>query len=194
MLSKLFLGIQRLSRWRCVQNKGPEIDKAVLIFAPHTSNWDFWTMVCAKFIWSMKVRYLGKHTLFKPPHGWLFKSLGGIPVERSQARNLVDQVVDIINAESRCHLAIAPEGTRSYTDYWKTGFYHIANRANVPIIMFYLDTSTHTIGYSEPFYTTGDIEADFKVFAEFYKDKVGYKPEQTSLVQTKASYEAQQKD
>lgn len=191
MLSVIFLWIQKLTGWRLVQDNKPTLKKAVLIFAPHTSNWDFVTMLIAKFAWDIQVRYLGKHTLFKPPFGWFFRSLGGIPVERSQAHNMVNQVVEIMNNEDECFLALAPEGTRSYTDYWKTGFYHIANHANVPIVMFYLDTKSKSIGYSEPLQPSGDIEADFKIIADFYGDKTGYKPANHSLIQTREAYEGQ---
>ena len=188
MLGWFFNFLFKIFGWHLSEKELPDVDKAVLIFAHHTSNWDFPTMLAAKFAWNIQVRYLGKHTLFKPPFGWFFKSLGGIPVERSKANNTVDQVVDIINKEDRCLLALSPEGTRSYTDYWKTGFYQIARGANVPIIMFYLDTRTKTIGFSDPFQTTGDIEADFQHFAEYYKDFKGFKPEQASIVQTKETF------
>ena len=106
---------------------------------------------------------------------------------------MVDQVSKIMNSEEHCLLALAPEGTRSYTEYWNTGFYHIAHRVNVPIVMFYLDTTTRLIGYTEPFDTTGDIEEDFKHIAAFYADKTGFIPEYKSIVQTKQAYLANKK-
>ena len=193
MFASLFRFILKLFNWKLEHETVPDFGKAVGIFAPHTSNWDFVVMLSAKIAWNIQVRYLGKHTLFKPPFGWFFRSFGGIPVERSEAHNMVDQVTAIMKAEERCLLALAPEGTRSYTDYWKTGFYHIAHRVNVPIVMFYLDTKTRTIGFTEPFHTTGDIEEDFKHFAEFYADKTGFIPEYTSIVQTKQAYLASKK-
>ncbi len=193
MIAPLFRSILKLFNWKLEPKDIPDFKKAVGIFAPHTSNWDFVVMLCAKFAWDIQVRYLGKHTLFKPPFGWFFRAFGGIPVERSAAHNMVEQVTEIMNTEERCLLAIAPEGTRSYTKYWKTGFYHIAHQVNVPIVMFYLDTKTRQIGFTEPFHTTGDIDADFKHFADFYADKTGFIPEFTSIVQTKKSYLAQKK-
>ena len=188
MIAAIFRSFLKLFNWKLQHDTVPDYGKAVLIFAPHTSNWDFVTMLCAKFAWNLQVRYLGKHTLFKPPIGWFFRSLGGIPVERSEAHNMVEYVSDIMNKEDKCILALSPEGTRSYTDYWKTGFYHIAHRVQVPIVMFYLDTDTRLIGYSEPLKTTGDIEEDFKYFAAFYSDKKGFIPEYKSIVQTKQAY------
>lgn len=150
-------------------------------------------MLVAKFSLGIKVRYLGKHSLFKPPFGWFFRALGGIPVVRHKNHDTVGQVAELVKSSDHILLALSPEGTRSYTDYWKTGFYHIAERASVPIVMFYLDTKTRTIGYSDPLPVTGNIEEDFKHFADFYKDKVGFKPEQASIVQTKKQYLASQK-
>ena len=193
MVQAFFKFIQKLTRWKLATPEAPQIDKAVGIFAHHTSNWDFFTMLVAKFAWNIKVRYLGKHSLFKPPFGWFFRSLGGIPVVRHENQDTVGQVADLMIESEKMLLALSPEGTRSFTNYWKTGFYHIAHRSQVPIIMFYLDTKTRTIGYSEPFHVTGDIEADFKVFDEYFMDKVGYIPEKQSLVQTKSQYLESQK-
>ena len=147
-------------------------------------------MLSAKFAYGIKVRYLGKHSLFKPPFGWFFRSIGGIPVVRHEKHNVVDQVVDLIRDEDEILLALSPEGTRSFTDYWRSGFYHIAEKANLPILMFFLDTRTKTIGYSEPFNPTGDLDADMATFRAFYADKVGYRPELTSTIQSKAEYSA----
>ena len=188
MIKSLFRSILRLFGWKLEHESVPDYGKAVLVFAPHTSNWDFVTMVCAKFALDVKVRYLGKHTLFRPPIGWFFRALGGIPVERSENRNMVDQVNAIIEKEEQCLLALSPEGTRSFTHYWKTGFYHIAHRAQIPIVMFYLDRPTKVIGFAEPFDTSGDIEADFVRIADFYADKEGFIPEYKSVIQTKQTY------
>jgi len=188
MIKRFFRFLLKLRGWQVADNGDPALDKAILIFAPHTSNWDFPIMLMAKFAWGFPVRYLGKHTLFQWPIGWFFRALGGMPVERSKAHNMVDQVVMMVEREQKIYLALAPEGTRSYTDYWKTGFYHIAQRTKLPILMYYMDTTSKTIGRSEPLYTTDDINADFEIIADFYKDKRGYLPELTSIVQTKAQY------
>ena len=177
-----------MTGWRLVRDQIPVLDKAVLIFAPHTSNWDFVIMLIAKFSYDIKVRYLGKHSLFYWPYGWFFRALGGMPVNRSHSHNLVDQVVAMMDREQKILLALAPEGTRSYTPYWKTGFYHIAWRSKVPIVMFYLNTTDKTIDYSEPLYPTGHIDEDFDIIADFYRGKTGFKPELASPVQTKHMY------
>jgi len=190
LIAALYL---QLTGWKIIDKKLPMVDKAILIFAPHTSNWDFMTMMMAKFYWRLKVRYLGKHTLFRWPCGWFFKALGGIPVVRHENNNVVGQVAKMIDDNEHILLAIAPEGTRRFTPFWKTGFYHIAKHANLPIIMFYLDASTRTIGFSDLFQVSGDLNADMKKFSDFFADKKGYNPEQTSIVQTKKQYKLSEK-
>ena len=184
----LFRWALRLRGWKLSDKPFPMDKKAVVIFAPHTSNWDFVTMVMAKFAYGIKVRYLGKHTLFAKPFGWLFRALGGLPVARHKNSDIVGQVVQLIEENEQIYLALSPEGTRKYTPYWKTGFYHIAQRAQIPLVMFYLDTKTRTIGFSDLFNISGDIDADMAKFKAYYADKVGYNPEQTSLIQTKQYY------
>jgi len=177
-----------LRGWKIPDKPLPKVKKAILIFAPHTSNWDFVTMVMAKFALGVKVRYLGKHTLFYWPYGWFFRSLGGMPVVRHRHDNMVGQVVDLIDDNENIWLVLAPEGTRSYTPYWKSGFYHIASRSDLPIIMFYLDNKTRTIGHSEAMEVSGNIEQDMQIIADYYTQFEGYNPEQTSLIQTKKQY------
>ena len=187
-MNTIFGWLLRISGWTLVNKPLPTIDRAIMIFAPHTSNWDFVTMIMAKFAWNNKVRFLGKHTLFYWPYGWFFRSLGGMPVVRHKHHNVVGQVIELIENNEKIYLALAPEGTRSFTPYWKTGFYHIAERSGLPIFMFYLDNKTRTIGFSDPFVVTGNIDADMEIIREYYADKVGYNPDQTSLVQTKKRY------
>lgn len=171
--------ILRLFGWKLV-GEMPEAKKAVFIFAPHTSNWDFVIMMLARFGFRMKPAYLGKHTLFKQPFGWFFRVLGGIPVERSNSHNVVNQVVKIINEREEISLALAPEGTRSKTEKWKSGFYHIALKAKVPLVLAFLDTKTKTLGLGDIIELTGDQDEDMQVIRNFYQDKVGFKPELAS--------------
>jgi len=193
MIQKLFKFYLFCAGWKLVEKELPAVNKAVCIFAPHTSNWDFMTMISVKFALNIQVRFLGKHSLFKWPHGWLFKALGGLPVVRHKHNNVVGQVAELIKENDHIWLALAPEGTRSFTPFWKTGFYHIAEQANLPIIMFYLDSKTRTVGFADPFTVTNDINADMNVFRAFYADKFGYKPEQASIIQTKKQYKLLEK-
>ncbi|WP_417446285.1 lysophospholipid acyltransferase family protein [Kangiella sp.] len=169
----------RLLGWKLV-GQLPKDKKYVVIFAPHTSNWDFVLMLMVRFCFKMKIGYLGKHTLFKPPFGWFFRMFGGIPVERNSANNVVDQVAAIIKQKEEIQFALAPEGTRSYKPYWKSGFYHIALRAQVPIVMTFLDSKTKEIGIGDVLRPSGNQEQDLDVIRAFYKDKAGIRPELTS--------------
>jgi 1-acyl-sn-glycerol-3-phosphate acyltransferase len=110
----------------------PEPKKYIAVCAPHTSNWDFILFLCVRAYFRIKFHWIGKHTIFMWPFGWLFKKLGGIPVNRSKANNLVDQVVEQFNSHDEFMLAIAPSGTRKYVDHWKSGFYRMALAAKVP--------------------------------------------------------------
>ncbi|GAA4352697.1 lysophospholipid acyltransferase family protein [Kangiella taiwanensis] len=172
----------RLFGWKVV-GELPKFDKCVMIFAPHTSNWDFVLMLMTRFCYKMDVAYLGKHTLFKPPLGWFFRWVGGIPVERSTKKNVVKQIVEQIQERDKVHLAIAPEGTRSKKPYWKSGFYHIAVQAGVPIVFTFLDTKTKTLGIGDFIQPTGEIQSDMDKIRDFYKDKSGIKPELASDIQ-----------
>ncbi|MEO8086873.1 MAG: 1-acyl-sn-glycerol-3-phosphate acyltransferase, partial [Bacteroidota bacterium] len=110
---------------------------------------------------------------FRFPFGTLFRWLGGVPVDRSKHTNFVDAVADIFNQHDKFILAIAPEGTRKYVAQWKTGFYFMAVKANVPIVMTAFDYSRKTIFIREPFYPTGNLASDMKTIFDFYKDKKG---------------------
>ena len=138
ILPHIAKAILKLGGWTLV-GKAPEIRKVVFIVAPHTSNWDgFWALV-AKVALRLDVHFFGKDSLFWFPLNILLKGLGGIPLNRSEAGPAVQQAIDWFDAEDRFHFALAPEGTRSKTKGWKTGFYRIADGANVPIFLAFLD-------------------------------------------------------
>ncbi len=175
----IFKPLLKAFGWTLIGEQPPH-KKCVYIFAPHTSNWDFVIMMMARFCFKMKPAYLGKHTLFKPPFGWFFRMLGGIPVERSSTNNVVDQVAKIFEQRENVHLALAPEGTRSKTNKWKSGFYHITLKAGVPLGLAFLDTKTKTLGIARYIELTGNLDDDMQAIRDFYKDKIGFKPELTS--------------
>lgn len=174
---KTFLWI---NGWTVHGAEAPE-KKIVVIAAPHTSNWDFPIFMAYVGYSRLRVTYLGKDTLFQTPIlGRLFYYLGGIPVERQgrKAANAMDAAVKAINESDEIVLGIAPEGTRSKVKKWKSGFYRIAEAADVSIGFAYLDTKTKVIGiHPTPFKPTGDMNADIKIIQEFYADKQGVKPE-----------------
>ena len=169
MISRLALSIRG---WK-LEGERPAEKKFVLIVAPHTSNWDFPIGMFAARVFGLDVHYLGKHTLFEGPFGWFFRMLGGIPVRRDRASNLSQQMAEHFENADELILAIAPEGTRSLTEHWKMGFWHIANEAQVPNAMSSLDYSTRTIQLGGLFMPSGDIEADLARIRDFYEGKTG---------------------
>lgn len=162
----------RLTGWKAVGTP-PEIPKYVVAVAPHTSNWDFPILLAVKWALGVDIGFIAKDSLFKGPAGWFFRSLGGIPVDRSVPTDLVAQVADAFGRADRLAIAIAPEGTRSYAEYWHTGFYRIAQAADVPVVLAFIDYETKTAGVGPVLEITGDANKDMERIAEFYADKHG---------------------
>jgi 1-acyl-sn-glycerol-3-phosphate acyltransferase len=151
----------------------PDVKQAVLIAAPHTSNWDLPFGLAAAWGLGMSTSWIGKHTLFKFPQGVVMRALGGVPVDRRQHANQVQAAVDLFKEHERMFLMVAPEGTRSRTDRWKTGFYWIAHGANVPIICAFLDYKKKRGGIGPVIYPSGDIDSDMPNIRQFYSDISG---------------------
>lgn len=166
-----------LTGWKTIGRYPSEIKKGVLLIAPHTSNWDLLTAVAFRSKERIKAKYLGKKELFRFPFGFIFRWLGGYPVDRGKAGNLVEATVDIFNSKDQFIIGIAPEGTRKKVKKLKTGFYHIAKKASVPILMVAFDYEKKAVIYAEPLYPTDNQKADFKVIHDFYKDVKGKNPE-----------------
>ena len=154
---------------------------------PHTSNWDFPLGVCAARAMGLDAHYIGKHTLFKKPFGWFFRALGGIPVDRRQAASLAQQLAERFEEAESFILALAPEGTRSKTNHWKSGFYYIAREAGVPIVMGYLDYGKKQLGIGGEFMPGDDIEAVYETIRSFYRDRLGKHPELASTIAPRKS-------
>ena len=185
MLSTLCSLILKVLGWKIVIDD-PGVNKYVLIVAPHTSNWDFPLGVIISRAIKLDAHFIAKHTVFRRPFGWFFRSLGGIPVYRGQGRNLSEQLAEHFHARDHFILAIAPEGTRSKLDHWKTGFYHIARAADVPIVMAYLDYGRKEVMMGGMFMPSADMEACFGRIREFYEGHEGKRPENASLIRPKA--------
>lgn len=172
-IARLFL---RLTGW-APEGERPNVEKYVLIAAPHTTNWDFpYTLAFAK-VFGINIRWMGKHTLFQFPFGWIMKKLGGIPIRRHERGNIVQAMADDFKNYDELAITVPTEGTRSRVEYWKSGFYHIARTANVPIVMGYLDYKRKRGGFGKPFYPSGDLKKDMDTIRAFYADKVGKYPE-----------------
>lgn len=156
--------------------------KFVAIAAPHTSNWDLVFMLATATELGIKVRWLGKHTLFQGPFGWLMRAVGGIPVERSTSHNLVEQAAQHLRDSESMILAVPPSGTRKAVDHWKSGFYWIATTAEVPIALGYLDYGKREAGIGGFVVPSGDVSKDMDKIREFYRDIRGRYPENQNTI------------
>jgi len=174
----------KLLGWRC-EGEVPKETKFIVLAGPHTSNWDFPLGILTIKALRLDVCWIGKHTIFRWPFGWLFRALGGIPVDRSKNLDLIRQMTDLFEQSDSLIFALAPEGTRSKTDHWKTGFHFIARAADVPIVMAYLDFAQKEVGIGGVLYPGDDIEADFEQIRKYYEGKSGKNPLQASLIQVR---------
>jgi 1-acyl-sn-glycerol-3-phosphate acyltransferase len=164
--------VLRLLGWR-VTGAFPDEPKLVMIGAPHTSNWDFVVALAAAFSLRLGFSWVGKHLLFRPPFGWFFRWLGGIPVDRRASHGFVQQMVGEFARRPRFLLAIAPEGTRKAVDRWKTGFYHIAVGAAVPILMVTFDNARKAVHVGPVVTPSGDLAADLERILALYAARLG---------------------
>ncbi len=172
-------GFARLLGWK-VQGPFPDVDKAIFIASPHTSNWDgFYMLMCA---WVLRVRlsWITKDSMFKPGIGWFIRWMGGVPVDRSKNNDTVKQIAEQFAAADQLYLAIAPDGTRSLRDRWRSGFYYMAVEAQVPLVLGFLDYKRKIGGCGPCFMPTGDVSADMDRIRDFYADIGGKFPELTS--------------
>jgi len=172
LLALIAVGLLKISGWRVV-GELPSERKYVLIGAPHTSNWDFPLMLLAVLKIGMDVHWLGKKSLFPPVLGSIMRWFGGIAVDRSKNNNLVAQLVDLYNERDELVVIIPPEGTRSKVEQWKSGFYHVAAGAHVPILLGFVDISRKEIGFGPLFYPTRSYEEDLPKIKAFYATKRG---------------------
>jgi 1-acyl-sn-glycerol-3-phosphate acyltransferase len=148
----------------------------VIVGAPHTSNWDFILFLAALHAYRIKARFIGKHTLFRWPFGYLFRALGGIPVDRSRSGGVVKQIAQAFDQADELILVIAPEGTRAAAPHWKSGFLGIAEQAGVPIVFAGVDAASRRVVLSEAVSYTGDVGALMDRARAFYEGKRGLKP------------------
>lgn len=173
-IGKLFLW---LMGWKVVDRAPKDLKKAVMVCAPHTSNWDFPFGLAAFYITNLKVKYFIKKSWFFFPMNLFFSATGGVPVDRSKSTGMVDAMTQKMRSEKELIVAVPPEGTRSWVKKWKTGFYHIALGAEVPLLMGYVDFKRKEVGFGPVYELTGDFEKDMLYLQDFFRDKTPKNPE-----------------
>ena len=159
----------------------PDEERIVIIAAPHTSNWDFVLAMLAIFGLNIKLRWLGKHTIFKPGFKNFFKWLGGIPVYRDNPSNLIDNVVKIVKREKSIVIAMTPEGTRKKVKRWKTGFLRIAKQTQSKILLISIDAPTKSIEIGKIFNPTGNSEDDLAFIQKYYSSFRGINHQKSKI-------------
>lgn len=162
----------KLSGWR-IEGDWPALKKAVLVAAPHTSNWDGINMLATSGHYRVQLKWMGKKSLTRGPFGWLIKAAGCVPIDRSQSNDVVKAMSAEFAERESMVLAIPPEGTRSAVREWKSGFYHIAVGANVPLVLSVLDYGTKTVRLAAVFYPSGDYEGDLPLIRAHYASAKG---------------------
>jgi len=167
----------KILKWDLKGAIDPAIKKCVIIVAPHTSWYDFFLGLLVRSILGIQSDFVGKKELFRPPFGWYFRWVGGTPLDRTPNQNKVEAITAIFKTKDVFRLALSPEGTRKKTDRWKTGFYYIAEAANVPIIKVAFDYSLKEVKVAKPFYTTGNLEKDLIEIKKFYEGVQGKNPD-----------------
>ena len=171
----------RFYGWK-VDGTLPDDVKAVAIAYPHTTNWDLPFMLAVSYRLGVRPSWLGKRQLFRFPFGGLMRFLGGLPVDRGARTNLVAQVVERFDEVDRLFLVIPPSGTRKRAPHWKSGFYHIARGASVPILCTYLDYARKIGGIGLVLTPTGDVRADMDAIRGFYEGIEGLYPKQQTPI------------
>ena len=181
MLRRLAVVALRLRGWQ-LSGEPPDLRKYLIVFGPHTCNWELLLGLLAAAGFGLRISWLGKHTIFRWPIAGLLRHLGGIPVRRNQHGGLVGQVVAAYAAADSLIIGMTPEGTRSLTRYWKSGFYHIALGAGIPIVLASIDRPTKRIALGPALELSGDPHRDMEAIRFFYANVQGIHPERTGPV------------
>jgi len=173
-------GILKILGWRR-EGRLPDFRKFILIGAPHTSNWDFPLVLAYAFAYRMKVFWMGKDAMFRhEPLGRFFRWLGGIPIDRTRSQNAVQRSIEIFNSIEKIVMVISPEGTRKKVGKWRTGFYHIARGAGIPIVLGFLDYRRKAGGFGPALFPSGNMAADLEKIRAFYAAVTGKRPDLAS--------------
>ena len=164
----------RAVRWKAV---GSVPERGVLVGAPHTSNWDWVLTILLAWTYGINIRLLVKKELFKGPLGWVLRSTGAVELDRKNPAATIKELIAEAEGGDPWLLGLAAEGTRHRGEYWKSGFYRIAQQTGLSITLAYIDAPARTVGWGPTFHPTGDVKADMDLVREFYADKTGIRPE-----------------
>ena len=170
----------KLLGWK-IENLQPEVPKCIIAVAPHTSNFDFIIGKLAYASLGRKTQFLMKKEWFFFPVGLIFRAMGGIPVTRSKNTSMTDTLAAEFAKHDKLQIALTPEGTRKRVTEWKRGFYYIALKANVPIVLIGLDYKRKAAIFLDTFYPTGDVEADMVKIKSYYVGITGKHPEKFAI-------------
>ncbi len=184
LVQRLVMGTASLLGWE-IHIEEPLPSKCVIIGAPHTTNWDFFAAMAIRGATGYHFNWVAKDVIFVGPANWFFRKLGGIPVNRRSTNNFVEQMVTAFNEKKEMLLAIAPQGTRSVQTHWRSGFYHMAMGAGVPIALGYADYVKKIVGIGPILHPTGDLTADFEHIKAFYAGIVGKHPHLDGAIRLK---------
>ncbi|MEO1545704.1 MAG: 1-acyl-sn-glycerol-3-phosphate acyltransferase [Bacteroidota bacterium] len=166
----------KIMRWK-FNGEFPDVEQCVVAVVPHTHWLDFFLGLIVRSILGIEINYIGKKSLFDGPFGWFLRWTGGTPVDRSKNTNTVDSVVEVFQSKKIFRFALAPEGTRKKVEKLKTGFYYIAKKANVPMVLVAFDFGKKEVKFSEAFWPTSDMEKDFEAIDAFFEGVQGRVPE-----------------
>ena len=181
MLGRLALWWVRLTGWR-IEGALPSVPKYIVIGAPHTTNWDFVVMLAVMASFGARASFMGKDSLFKRPFGPITRRLGGIPIRRGIRESVVEQMARAFNAAESLIIVIAPAGTRRRSDHWKSGFYHIARTAQVPIAPARINYPEKLVTIGQSFVPGDDLTADMGALRAFYANGQGRHADQASEI------------
>jgi 1-acyl-sn-glycerol-3-phosphate acyltransferase len=200
--NRLLYGLGRflfwVGGWR-VEGQLPSFDKFVLILAPHTSYWDLPIALAAEFsatfgMYHVRQMWMGKHTAFLGPLGALLRATGGVPVDRRSSHGTVETAIEAFNSHERLMIGVTPEGTRQRAPYWKSGFYHIALGAQVPIVCATIDYRRKVGGVGRCLWPSGDIEADLQIIRAVYCNVTALYPDRVGEIAIRPSVTGQHKE
>lgn len=172
MLRWISQSILNIMGWKTQGDSANDIKKKLYVVVPHTSNMDFFLGMLVRWAKDIKVNFLGKKSLFFPPLSWILTYYGIVPVKKKS--NQIEEIIELYNSREEMSYGLAPEGTRSRVEKFKTGFYHIAHGAKVPIIMVTFDFANKKVIFNAPYYVSDDKEKDVAYVQDYYEGIVGF--------------------